>query len=64
MLLNTNGGEERFIQFRGANLREKDHLEDPGIDERIILRWILGKCDVGMWTGSNWVRLRTGGGRL
>ena len=24
-----------------GNLREKDHLEDPGVDRRIILRWIF-----------------------
>jgi hypothetical protein len=22
------------------NVRERDHFEDPGIDERIILRWM------------------------
>jgi hypothetical protein len=26
-----------------ANLRGRDHLEDPGVDVRIILEWILGK---------------------
>ena len=25
----------------------KNHLEDPGVDGRIILRWIFGKWDVG-----------------
>jgi hypothetical protein len=25
------------------NLRERDHWGDPGIDERIILRWIFNK---------------------
>ena len=40
-----------------GNLRGRDHLEDPGIDGRIILRW---KWDVGAWTGSIW--LRAGGG--
>jgi hypothetical protein len=24
-----------------GNLREEDHLKDPGIDERIVLKWIL-----------------------
>jgi hypothetical protein len=28
-------GERR--NFGGGNLRERDHLEDPGVDERIIL---------------------------
>jgi len=26
-----------------GNLRERDHLGDPGIDGRIILRWIFRK---------------------
>jgi hypothetical protein len=37
-------GEERRIQgFDGKNLRERDHLGEPGIDGRIILRWIVWK---------------------
>jgi len=31
---------------------------------RIILRWILRKWDVGVWTGSSWLRIGTGGGHL
>jgi len=27
-------------------------LEDPGIDGKIILRWIFRKWDVRAWTGS------------
>jgi len=42
----------------------KNHLGDPGVDVRIILRWILKKRDVGVWTGSSWVRIGTGGGHL
>ena len=43
---------------------ERDHLEDPGRDERILLRWIFRKCDVGAWTGSIWLRMGTGGRQL
>ena len=31
---------------------------------KIILRWIFRKWDVGEWTGSSWLRIRTGGGHL
>jgi hypothetical protein len=34
--------------FWCGNLRERDNLEDPGIHERIILRWIFRKWDVGI----------------
>jgi len=37
-------------------LRERDYLEDPDIDGRIILRWIFRKWDVGLWNGSSWLR--------
>jgi hypothetical protein len=39
--------EERCIQgFWSGNLSERDHLENPGIDRRIILRRIFSKWDV------------------
>jgi hypothetical protein len=53
-------GERRGI-YRG-NLRERHHLEDPGVDGRII--WIFRKWDVGVWTGLSWLRIGTGGGHL
>jgi hypothetical protein len=37
--------------FWWENLRERDHWGDPGVDERIILRWNFKKWDVGVWTG-------------
>jgi len=31
---------------------------------RIILRWIFRKWYVGVWTGSSWLRIGTGGGHF
>jgi len=45
------GRGEAYIGFWWGNLRERDHLGDPGVDERIILRRNLKKWDVGLWTG-------------
>jgi len=39
----------------------KNHLEDPGIDGKIILRLIMRKRDVGAWTGLIWLRIGPGG---
>jgi len=46
------------------SLREGDSRGDPGIDERIICRWISRKWDVGVWTGLSWLRIGTGGRHL
>ena len=40
----TYGGEKKVhTGFRWGNLKERDRLEDPGVDGRIILRWIFRK---------------------
>jgi hypothetical protein len=58
-------GERRGVyRVWWGNMRERDHLGDPGIDLRMILRCIFRKWDVGVRTGSSWLRLGTVGGHL
>jgi hypothetical protein len=47
------GRAEAYTGFWCGNLKEGDHLGDPGIDGMIILRSIFRKCDVGIWSGSS-----------
>jgi len=36
-----------YTGFWWGNLRERDHLDDPGLDGRIIFKWIFRKWGVG-----------------
>jgi hypothetical protein len=47
------GRGELYTAFWWGNLREREHLRDPGVDGRIILRWNFAKWDVEAWTGSS-----------
>jgi len=42
----------------------KRTLGRQGVDGRIIIGWIFKKWDVGVWTGSSWLRIGTGDGHL
>jgi hypothetical protein len=57
------GKREVLTGFWLGDLREGDHLGDPGVDGSIILKWILKKWG-GAWTGLSWLRIGTGGGLL
>jgi len=50
--------------FWWRHLRERDHLEDPGVDWRIILGIIFTKWDGEAWTEISWLSIGTGGGHL
>ena len=41
------GGGKAYTRFWWRNLKERDHVGDPGVDGRIILRWIFRTWDVG-----------------
>jgi hypothetical protein len=58
-------GEERGVYRVLVGRPEgKRPLGDPAVYGRIILRWIFRKWDVGIWTGSIWLMIGTGGGHL
>jgi hypothetical protein len=50
--------------FWWGSLREGEHRVDPGVDGRIILRWILRKWEGVVGTGWSRLRAWTGDGHL
>jgi hypothetical protein len=47
--------------FWWGDLRERDHLEDLGVDGTRILKWIFKKCNGEARTGLVWLRIGRGG---
>ena len=43
----TRKGREVYMEFWWGNMMERENLQDPGVDGRIILRWIFRKWGVG-----------------
>jgi hypothetical protein len=58
------GKGEAYTGFWWGNRRERDHIKNMGVDGRVTSRWVFRKRDVGVWTGSSWFRIGTGGGHL
>jgi len=59
-------GESRCVYSAlvGKPEGKKNHLEDPSVVGRTILRRIFRKWDVGEWTAWSWLRIGTGSGHL
>jgi hypothetical protein len=49
-----------YTRFWLEDLRERDHLGDPGVEGRIMLKWIFRKWDVGC---MDWFELAHDRGR-
>jgi hypothetical protein len=61
----THGRREKILQsFGGKPPKERDHLEDQGIDERMGLEWTSGRLVGGLWSGFSWLSIGTVGGLL
>ena len=58
------GRAEAYMGFWWGSLKERVQLGDPGVDGKIILRWIFSKWNMGAWTGPSWLRIGAGGGHL
>jgi len=55
---------EAHAGFCLENLRVRNHLGEPGVDGRVLLKCIFRNCDVSEWTGSRWLRIGTGVGHV
>ena len=68
--MRTAGHVARMREWRGAcrvllgKIVGKNHLEDPDVDGKIILKRTFRKWDEVARTGLLWLRIRTCGGLL
>ena len=53
-----------YTGFWWGNLSEIGHLGEPGVDGKVIFKMDLQEVGCGIWTGSSWLRMGTGGGNM
>jgi hypothetical protein len=49
------------VQLQLKNVKGRDHMEDPSLDGKIILKWIVRKYGPSMLTGFIWLWIVAGG---
>jgi hypothetical protein len=52
------GDKEMHAELWLGNLKERNHVEDLGVDGSMIIKWTLYKWDVRWW--SRFISLRMG----
>jgi hypothetical protein len=57
----TQFGNYLITRFWSENVKGREHLEDVGVDVRIMLECVLRVYDGKMWTRSIWMRIGTRG---
>jgi hypothetical protein len=55
---------EMHTKFRSENVKERAHLEDAGVDGKIILEWVLAKWGGMVQTDCIWPNIGRSGGLL
>ena len=53
------GKKRNAYKYLVGNLKERNHLEDIGVDGRITLKRTLNKQDARVWASFIWLRRRT-----
>jgi hypothetical protein len=55
---------EKCTRFWWESPKERDHLEDRGVDERMESKWVLGELARRVCSGFIWLRRGMGGSLL
>jgi hypothetical protein len=63
-VFSENGERRGVYRVLLGNLTKRVHSGDPGLVGRTVIRWIFRKWDVGILTGSSWIRIERGNAHL